>query len=230
MDMTLAADMNQIVGKFPAFDLFLDFVQGSYLVKGLFAAFVLVIILNTRGEDEADRLTKVCATLVVVFVAIFLGRILQMVLPFSPRPLHAEGFDLALARGLRPDVLSNDSSFPSDHALMYFALACSVLWYHRVAGAVLLMHAAVVISLPRLALGFHWMSDIVAGAMLGGVIAVLLHRPVAQWLSRSQLLDFRDRHPGLFHAALFALLCETATMYQGSRQILSSLADLAGLI
>lgn len=229
MDLIFADNMNRLVGALPAFDVFLHFIQNSYIVKGLFATFILVMLLTAHKVNEDNRLLKTCATLIVVFIAIFLGRVLQMVLPFSPRPLHTEGLDLTLANGLKPDVLSNDSSFPSDHALMFFAMACSVLCYQRLAGAVLLVHATVVISLPRLILGFHWMSDIAAGAILGGLLAFLLHPAITRWLSRSPLLAFRASYPGPFHALLFALLCETATMYQGSRQLLSFLADLARL-
>ncbi|NCO22225.1 MAG: phosphatase PAP2 family protein [Rhodobacterales bacterium] len=230
MDLTLAQTLNQVVGHSITFDALLDFVQESYLVKGLFAACILVMILSARTADDTVRRTNVYTTLILVFAAIFLGRILQMVLPFSPRPLHTDGLDLVLAGDLRADVLEHDSSYPSDHALMFFAMASSVLIYHRQAGVVLMLHALVVISLPRLILGFHWASDIIAGAIIGGVIAVLLHRPVARWLSRTGLAAFQANHPAVFSALLFALLCETATMYRGSRQIISEAAHFAHLV
>ncbi|MFD1508555.1 phosphatase PAP2 family protein [Lacimonas salitolerans] len=229
MDQFTAQALNQVVGQSVTFDLIADFIQESYLVKGLFATLVLVCILNARVDDSPNRRTDVFTTLIVIFAAIFLGRVLQMILPFSLRPLHTEGLDLELATGLTPDTLRNDSSFPSDHALMFFAMASSVLLYHRLAGIILMTHAVVIICLPRLVLGFHWFSDIVAGAAIGGLMALLLHRQIARWLSGTRLLDFQRSHPGVFHALLFALLCETATMYRGTRNILSTLTDFLRL-
>lgn len=230
MDLMFAETFNRMAGQSALLDLLLDFLQDSYLVKGLFAACILVMLLSARTQDRTARRNQVYTTLLLVFAAIFLGRILQMVLPFSPRPLHTEGLDLALAAGLSPDVLKQDSSFPSDHALMFFTLAASVLFYHRAAGAILMAHALIIISLPRIVLGFHWFSDILGGAVIGVVLAGVLHRPVARWLAGTRLSVWHATHPAAFQALLFAILCETATMYRGSRHILSAAEDLARLV
>lgn len=229
MDEWTSQVLNQLVGQHMAFDLFLDFVQDSYLVKGLFATCVLVMLLFSRTPDPAARRGNVYATLLLVFIALFVGRVLQMVLPFTPRPLYAEGMNLVLAEGLGQQVLMNDSSFPSDHALMFVTLAASVLFYHRIAGTILMLHALVVVCLPRLILGFHWLSDIVVGAAIGLLIAVALHRPMARWITHSRLLRWESAYPAAFLTVLFIILCENATMYSGSRKILSAAKDFAAL-
>jgi membrane-associated phospholipid phosphatase len=76
-------------------------------------------------------------------------------------------------------------------------------------------------------LGFHWPSDIVAGTIIGIVVALLLQRPAARWLGRTRLSEFRKKRPALYHGLLFAVLVETAVMYRGSRHFLGELADLA---
>jgi undecaprenyl-diphosphatase len=229
MDQAIAQMLNQIVGQSVALDLILVFVQESYLVKGLPATFILVMLLASRVEGAAQRRIDVYATVMLVFAAIFLGRVLQMTMPFSIRPLYAEGLELARAVGLGPNALQNDSSFPSDHALMYLTLAASVLMFHRIAGLVLMFHAVVIICLPRLMLGFHWTSDILAGAAIGGAMAVMLQRPLSRWLARGILPRIEATHPALFHAVVFAVLCETATMYSGTRRLLSALSEFARL-
>jgi undecaprenyl-diphosphatase len=229
MDLFISQTLNGIVGQSIMLDLFIDFIQESYIVKGLFAVCILVMILAARKGDYSERQINICVTLILIFIALFLGRIMQMVLPFSPRPLHTEAMNLVLATGLNPDVLKQDNSFPSDHAVMFFTITASVLLYHRLAGVVLLCHAIFIICLPRLVLGFHWFSDIAAGALIGALIALLLHRPLVRWLSQTRLSALQTNHPAVFQGLLFAILCETATMYSGSRQLVSALADVARL-
>jgi undecaprenyl-diphosphatase len=230
MDSYLSETFNAVVGRSPAFDLLLDFVQKSYLLKGLFATGILVALYAARDGDARARRCNVYATLILVFAGLFAARVMQMTLPFSPRPLYAEGMELALIAGLDPGALRDDSSFPSDHAVMFLTIAASVLLYARRTGMVLLAHALIVICLPRVVIGFHWASDIAAGAAIGLVLALGLQRPLARWLDRSPIEEFRARHGPLFHFLLFAVLCETAKLYSGSRHLLSTAAEAAAVL
>jgi undecaprenyl-diphosphatase len=71
-----------------------------------------------------------------------------------------------------------DSSFPSDHATAAFAIAVAVLAYHRRTGLALLV-AAAVLAVARVALGVHYPSDVLAGALLGTLSALVPVRLVA---------------------------------------------------
>ena len=65
---------------------------------------------------------------------------------------------------------SGDPSFPSDHATASFAIAAAFLVY-RFRGAAAFLGAAVLISVSRIYIGTHYISDVVGGAFTG-VIAV----------------------------------------------------------
>ncbi len=65
---------------------------------------------------------------------------------------------------------SNDPSFPSDHATASFAIAVTFL-VHRFRGAAGFLAAATLISVSRIYLGTHYVSDVVGG-VLTGILAV----------------------------------------------------------
>jgi undecaprenyl-diphosphatase len=71
---------------------------------------------------------------------------------------------------------SSDSSFPSDHATAAFAISVSLfLRSTRVGLAAIAMAAALAFS--RVAVGIHYPSDVVAGAIIGTAVALVLWLP-----------------------------------------------------
>ena len=75
-----------------------------------------------------------------------------------------------------------DNGFPSDHTLLATFLAVCVLWYSRSWGMVLIV-VAVVIGAARVAAHIHHPIDI-AAAMAFALVAALIARPIALWLTR----------------------------------------------
>ena len=64
-----------------------------------------------------------------------------------------------------------DYSFPSGHTLASFEAAVSVWFYNRRWGTVLLV-LGVIIGFSRMYLFVHFPTDVLAGALLGTVIAI----------------------------------------------------------
>jgi undecaprenyl-diphosphatase len=71
---------------------------------------------------------------------------------------------------------SADPSFPSDHATAAFAIAVSLLLRSRRIG-LLALAMAVVLAVSRVAIGVHYPSDAVGGALIGTGAALLLWIP-----------------------------------------------------
>lgn len=65
------------------------------------------------------------------------------------------------------------SSFPSGHASFYFALAAGVYLYNKKAGWWYLASAGL-IGFARIFIGVHWPLDILVGAILGVITAVII--------------------------------------------------------
>ena len=77
-----------------------------------------------------------------------------------PRPF-------AVLSNIHP-LVSHESgySFPSGHALFFFALAAGIAYYYP-RTSILFFLAAFSIGMARVSAGIHWPSDILAGAALG---------------------------------------------------------------
>jgi undecaprenyl-diphosphatase len=88
-----------------------------------------------------------------------------------PRPYEAHPGDAHLFV-----PASHDPSFPSDHATAAFAIAVAIFLRHRKAGIVALAMAAL-LSLSRVVVGVHYPSDVLAGAAIGTLAALVLWHP-----------------------------------------------------
>lgn len=92
---------------------------------------------------------------------------------------------------------SHDPSFPSDHATGGFALACGMFLYDRTIGTVLFALAAV-LAFARVYVGVHYPGDVLAGAAIGILWALLLWIP----LLRRQLERVASLLAGLWDGLL----------------------------
>jgi undecaprenyl-diphosphatase len=88
-----------------------------------------------------------------------------------PRPYEAHPGEAHLLLAPSPDP-----SFPSDHATGAYAIAFAILLRHRKAGVVALV-LATLIAVSRVALGTHYPTDILGGAAVGALAALLLWIP-----------------------------------------------------
>ncbi|MBZ5667066.1 MAG: phosphatase PAP2 family protein [Acidobacteriia bacterium] len=219
-DKIITVFLNSCAHRWFALDRFVDFLQSNQVVQGTIAVAVLYFVwfqtkeeMNGLGEKRRGLLFA----LLVCIPAVLMARVAAFSLPYRARPIWNPGLHLRLAYGFDPSILLRWSSFPSDHAVLFFALATGVFLVSWKAGLILYTHAILVISLSRVYLGVHYPSDILAGALLGSGFACL-----GRWLklrtlvlrSGVRLFDFS---PGLFHACLFCLAYETASMYDDVR-------------
>jgi len=96
-----------------------------------------------------------------------------------PRPYVTHGTFIHLLAASSPDP-----SFPSDHAAAAFAIAFAVLAFSRGAGLGFLA-AATLIGVSRIALGLHYPSDVLAGALVGFAAATLVVHVGTRWIERA---------------------------------------------
>ena len=111
-------------------------------------------------------------TFLVAFISAFLSRFVftEIIRLFwdRQRPFVEQSVNLLFEH-------ADKASFPSGHAAFYFALATAVFLRDRKMGWFFLA-GALIISLARVYSGIHWPSDILAGALVGILSALLVNR------------------------------------------------------
>lgn len=103
-------------------------------------------------------------------LALLVGKVVSGVVDRSRPFVDHPSIHLLISHG-------RDAGFPSDHATGAFAIAVALLLRHRLAGSVALALAALVAA-ARVVVGAHYPTDVLGGALLGGLAALALFAPL----------------------------------------------------
>ena len=214
LDDRIVAWLSQFVSRWPLFNLFVAWLIDARIVK--FIPFVLVICwfwFEKTALQELRRRTLLEAVLTSL-AAVFVARFLALTLPFRDRPVANPDLHLVIPfeAGLR-----TWSSFPSDHAIVAFALAASLARVSPLVGIWALLHALVFISFPRLYFGLHYPSDVIVGALIGITLAAATSQLRGRQVVTGALLKLESRYPAAFYAAAFFVLFEIAEIFDSVR-------------
>ncbi len=157
MDRLILTYMRSFVGRSRLLDRLMIHIAKKgplwfFLVLGVFAA-------NGGVQARWVVLQSIVAATLARGVNEGIGR-----MAFRDRPFVREGFQPLIQH--RPD-----SSFPSNHAAGGFALAIPVCLQDPTFG-LLLVTMAMILAYSRLYVGVHYPADVIAGAMVGTVLAL----------------------------------------------------------
>jgi membrane-associated phospholipid phosphatase len=212
------ANVYRCLGHFagnPFLDRIASHEESNNLLKGglLLAGFWYLWLHEDANQDERRR--NIVAIVIGAMLSIFVARMVALVFPFRLRPLYdpiLPHFSYSIPFNMN---LENWSSFPSDTAAYFFALAFGIAYHLRRLAIPVMLYTAGWICLPRMYLGLHYASDIVVGGAIGILVA---------WLSlRSDLLRSRvathilDTKPQCFYPVAFLLSFEMANVFSGFR-------------
>jgi undecaprenyl-diphosphatase len=219
LDEALLLIFNHPAGRIPLVDkLVFDIADSVFLKGGAFLALYWALWFKPGARLEENRRDLATALICAAFVAI-LSRLLQVGLPFHQRPLHTPGLAFRIPFEVSPETLNNWSSFPSDHAVLFFAL-CVPLWRRsRWLGLAMGGWTLAVICLPRLYLGYHYPSDVVAGGAIGIVLMLILLRALGRTRLPGWLVALERRRPHIFYGAAFLASLELAVLFYDLRHI-----------
>jgi undecaprenyl-diphosphatase len=228
-DQAIISHLNHFARQSFVFDTFVAVALGNPLVKAGVIVACLWWLWFQPGDGEQQRREQLLSGIVSCGLALLLGRLLQLALPFRSRPLHDAALHFRVPFGVVPEGLRGWSSFPSDHAVLLFALATTVFLTSRRVGVLAYGHALCVGCLPRVYLGYHYPTDIIAGALLGTLVCALsavgairktLAQPGLRWL---------DRHPASFYTCGFLATSQMAVLFDPLRELYGFVVTTARL-
>ncbi|WP_028212466.1 phosphatase PAP2 family protein [Paraburkholderia mimosarum] len=198
-------------------------MAGLYTFKGYFLIPLLCWIWFQPHERREWRREIMVATVASGLISLAVGRLLARYLPFRQRPLFNPDLHLHFASSsLRAAGLSNWSSFPSDHAMLWVAIAMGIFLVWRVIGALALLYVTLIICLPRAYLGYHYPTDLIAGAAIGVVVTWILTRDAVRKRTAVPVLRSMKRFPGPAAALAFLVCFELVTQFDDLLQLAHS--------
>ena len=214
-DAYLALGLNRIASHNAVLNHAIDIASEAYILTG--ALLVALVWHCWFADDATTARERLLLGITGVVIAGVSSRLLQVLLPMRARPMHSLVLGFQTLPGIDPELANHWGSFPSDHAALFFALVAVIGQRSRGLGLLALL-SALYGCLPRIYLGLHYPSDIVAGAAFGMAFVVLFERFGPRRMA-GLCIAWARRAPGLFYAAAFLVTFEVATLFEDVRQI-----------
>ena len=178
----LATDY-QITHSLNLFAFSYPYLAGAVSIFASDSAFVLVGILFYFWYKTRPSLKKVHVDmLIVALLSGFMARfalkagIVSFFLRARPYVAHADVVPL-----IQPPLHEEMLSFPSGHALFFFAVSTVVFRHHKKLGSIFYTVSALMVS-ARVVAGVHYPTDIIAGAVLGICTALVCMKLTKKFL------------------------------------------------
>ena len=132
----------------------------------IFLAMTLLYMRYYLKEDRINRRKMLCMGIVMLLTAILIKQCSRFLPMSHPSPsIFFENVNRLIHLTTLPTKDASSNSFPGDHGMMLMIFAAFMARYHgfkAFLGATLI---TVVFSMPRIASGAHWFSDIYAGSL-----------------------------------------------------------------
>ncbi len=135
----------------------------SFFIYFLFLGLAVLWVIDGKIKKEQ--------VMHALFACLFAFLAAALIKHFFPtlRPFVTNGREIDVL--IRP----TDGAFPSEHTVIAFALAVTVFMHDRKVGWVFLI-GALTVGVARVMANVHYPIDIVGGAFLGTIVAVIVER------------------------------------------------------
>lgn len=200
LDIWIARELAECLNRYPQFDMAVQSGIRHNVLGGFWyaAALFMIWVHAARQNQTAVRLrmlTVIAGSVITILLTIAAAFVISW-----PPPIHSPGL-----AGLFPSFLEaspNTNCFPSQSTAVYGSIAAGIYSLQRTAGWILWVALPFVVSLPRMYVGGHYFSDVVAslGLALAGyacaryllepALISRLHAYLAERCQVQYVLDF----------------------------------------
>jgi undecaprenyl-diphosphatase len=160
LDAKLFRVINLFSGRFFILDKMMIFISNKIRY-----VYVLILIIMWFKRRKYKEMTM--EAVISVVITLLLNILIKLVY-FKPRPFIKRRVGLLIPS-------KKDSSFPSKHTLLVFAVSTTVFFYQRLLGSIL-WGLSILTGLSRIWVGHHYPSDVIGSAFLGSFSSRLLHK------------------------------------------------------
>ena len=226
IDGSISLFFSSLASHHPGLNSFLLWVANSYFVKGQVMILLWWWVWFCPGTERHRRRQVLAAALLGCVFGLAIGRVMVSTLPLRLRPTDNPAFHF-IAGPFSPNP-TPETSFPSDHAILFVGLATGIFLASRRVGSLALAYVAIVICFPRLWLGFHFLTDLLAGALIGAGIVLLLNQDKVRSALARPLLSLVEAKPHFFYAGLLLFSYQVSEMFDPLRDTLTYLHHHGG--
>jgi membrane-associated phospholipid phosphatase len=178
VDFWVAFKLAGLLGGHPLFDRCVESGIHHNVLGGVWYAAALFILwsraVRPGGEFARRRiLTTLAGTLIAILFTLLAGALISW-----PPPYHHPHLYPIYSQYFEPNP--NTNSFPSQSTTVYTCIAAGIYSLNRPAGMLLWGAVALLVALPRMYVGGHYLSDVIAGLILGLAGYIIARRGLEQ--------------------------------------------------
>lgn len=145
----------------------------SILIWLLFAGLLVLWVID--GKIKKEQVLHAIYSSVLAWLT---GFFIKLFFP-TLRPFVENG------EGVKTLTIPGDGAFPSQHTAIAFAVAVTIFMHDKKYGWLYLI-AAVIIGTGRVLANVHWPVDILGGALLGTLTAVVVEKRHLFWFFKKK--------------------------------------------
>lgn len=220
IDRAIVTTLDSFLASNQLFRILVYNVGENPLVRSL--PIFLPLLLFWFSDTSTERRSRILTGLLGVCTAVFISVSMQYLFQVHTRPV----LDPSLHLNASTTNWDHESSFPSDTAMLFFALSTVLFLLNHRIGALSFIWSFLSAGICRVAIGWHYPSDILGSLLIAPVIVVLIARPpFFRKLVERGLIALEER-THIVNALLVVFLADAWHLFPGLRGIFQTLVRL----